>query len=184
MDQLDVTLHTPPEPITSLTNADAIIASLGLQPLEHEGGFFARTWTSPDLHPNGRAAASAIHYLLTPSTLSALHRLDADELWHFYAGDPVEHLQLMPSGESRRSLLGSDVLSDQLQQIVVPRGVWQGARILPASQQNTARHGWSLLGCTMNPGWWPEGFTLGNRHLLSQQFPSCNPLIEALTTRF
>src|ERR1044071_9437046 len=67
-------------------NADAqrIIAELRLAPLAREGGWFRQTWAT--------AAGSAIYYLMTPEDFSALHCLSSDEIWHFHAGDPVEHV--------------------------------------------------------------------------------------------
>jgi uncharacterized protein len=97
------------------SEASALIARLGLQPLPHEGGYFARTWTSRDTLANGRPIGTAIYFLLTPGAFSALHKLDADELWHFHAGDPVEHVQLLvPPTAAQHTLLGPALEAGQL----------------------------------------------------------------------
>jgi len=168
---------------THLSEADKIIAHLKLEPLASEGGFFARTWTSPDKLACGRAAATTIHFLITPTDFSVIHALDADELWFFQAGDPVEHLQLTPGvgANGQVTCLGQNVLGGQLPEITVPRGTWQGARILPPTNLAEKRCGWSLIACTMIPGWRSEGFQLGKRSMLFQLFPQYRSLIETLT---
>jgi len=185
-------------------SAAALIARLNLQPLPHEGGYFARTWTSRETLHNGRPLGTAIYFLLTPDGFSAIHRLDADELWHFHSGDPVEHLQLLPLSETlpptlpaastlsashsssatlppaatpaRLTRLGTDLTSGEIPQLTVPSGVWQGARLA----QN-ARLGWALLSCTMSPGWTDSGFELASRPALHERYPAHITLISALT---
>src|ERR1041385_8561277 len=85
--------------------AEEIIALLKLKPHPKEGGFFAETWRADEAIPPGvlpprysgpRAIGTCIYYLLTPTTFSAMHRLQSDEIFHFYLGDPVEMLQLWP----------------------------------------------------------------------------------------
>jgi predicted cupin superfamily sugar epimerase len=135
--------------------AEQIIAHLGLAPLPREGGWFRETyradleWPAGALaprHPGARAAGTAIYYLLTPDSFSALHRLPGDEVFHFYLGDPVEMLQLDPhSGAGRVVVLGNDLLAGQQPQAVVPGGVWQGSRLRPGGA-------FALLGTTMAPG--------------------------------
>lgn len=183
-------------------NPAALIAALGLQRLPHEGGYFRQTWRT-DL-------GSAILYLITPADFSALHRLRAAEIWHFHAGDPVEHVQLDPlDGGVRSTLLGSDVLAGYMPQLVVPAGVWHGARIavgqvpdltlshIPQDDQpkematfrahaegqveDPPYFGWSLLGCTMAPPWDEHGFELASRDALLRAFPAQADVIRVLT---
>src|SRR5207245_2095434 len=99
----------------------------------------------PARYGTDRWAGTAIYYLLTPDTFSALHRLPTDEVYHFYLGDPVEMLQLWPDGSGRVGTLGQDVRAGQLLQVIVPRGVWQGSRLRPGGA-------FALLGTTMAPG--------------------------------
>ena len=98
-----------------------------------------------DYYGGPRRAGTAIYYLLEPGTFSEMHKLKSDELFHFYAGDPVEQIQLFGSGAGERILLGSDLAAGQRPQVVVRRGVWQGARLVEGGA-------WALLGCTVTPG--------------------------------
>lgn len=153
--------------------AQQIIASLRLEPLPHEGGYYRQTWSSE--------AGSVILFLVTPDAFSSLHRLGSTEVWHFHAGDGVEHVQLDPAtGEVRVTRLGSDILGGEAPQCVVPGGVWQGARCAPVSR-TTGSVGYALLGCSMAPAWDEARFDLGNRDALLEGFPAAADWIRALT---
>ena len=163
--------------------AEQIRQLLGLVPLEAEGGDFAETYRATDVFPggltagawpDGRPLATAIYYLLTPGTFSAVHRLRSDEMFHFYLGDPVEMLQLDPAGEGRVVVLGTDLAAGQRPQILVPRGMWQGTRLLPGG-------GVALLGTTMSPGFDLRDFELGSRDTLMSRYPAHAERILALT---
>jgi predicted cupin superfamily sugar epimerase len=151
--------------------AERIIAALGLTPLPGEGGFFRVTSRTP--------TASAIYFLITLEDFSALHRLDRDELWHFHAGDPAEHVQLDPAtGDLRRVRMGPDVPAGDEPQVRVPAGSWQGARLDPAFPPH---HGYALFSCTMAPPWAESGCTFGARADLQRAFPAAATLVAALT---
>jgi uncharacterized protein len=161
-------------------NAEAqrLIAAFGLAPLPHEGGFFRQTWRS--------SAGSAIYFLLTDDDFSALHRLRTDEVWHFYAGDPVEHVQLDPRDGAhsvQHTRLGPNVLAGDAPQVVVPAGVWQGARLAgpPRVGSSTGLAGWALLGCTLAPPWEETRFELGAREVLLRAFPDHATIVHAFT---
>ena len=157
---------------------EEVVARLGLAPLPREGGYFRQIWVSATRLANGRAAGSAIWFLLTADDFSALHRMPAEELWHFYAGDPVEHVMLdAAAGAAQVTVLGTELLAQQRPQLTVPGGVWQGARLLPAGRLR----GWALLGCTVTPAWAEEEFELGLRPELLREFPGATGWIEALT---
>lgn len=126
--------------------ADEVIERLGLKP-HPEGGFFRETFRDPSsCGLGGRSAGTAIYYLLREEDSSAWHRLtDAAEVWHHYAGAPLE-LALSPGRGSRgmtRVRLGPDLAAGEEPQAVVPAGVWQHAQPLG---------GWVLVGCTVAPG--------------------------------
>jgi predicted cupin superfamily sugar epimerase len=108
-----------------MLSAQNLIDLLGLQPLPREGGYYRETYRSPDrlsVHDGfGKSASTAIYYLLTAETFSALHRLPTDEVYHFYRGDPVHLLQLPPDGPGRVVVLGTDLVAGQQPQCVVPR---------------------------------------------------------------
>ena len=158
-------------PTMMLTTAGALIQTLRLEPLPGEGGFFRQTWRSE--------TASAIFFLLTRDHFSALHRLDRDEVWHFYAGHPVEHLQLNPHDRTTTvTRIGPDVLAGEQPQLVVPANVWQGARLAP---QAAAADDFALLGCMVSPPWDERGFTLAERDALTRSFPGRVDLIRMLT---
>jgi len=140
--------------------ARQVVVRLGLVPLPAEGGFFRPTWQT--------SAGSAIWFLLTPEHFSALHRLNQDEIWHFYAGDRVTHVSLDPgTGNGRETILGANVLAGESPQHLAPAGQWQGARLLP----ETGGRGWALVGCTLAPPWDERGFELGQREKLVPAFP-------------
>ena len=163
--------------------AQELIARLNLQPHPKEGGFFRETYRSADVWPAAalpsryradRRASTAIYYLLTPGTFSALHRLQSDEVFHFYLGSPVRMLQLAPDGGSREVVLGPDVLAGQQLQVVVPRGVWQGSLLEPGGD-------FALLGCTVAPGFEYVDYEHGDRGALTAQYPASAELIRRLT---
>ncbi len=155
--------------------AAELIAALQLEPLPGEGGFFRQTYASKQRLPDGRAMGTAIYFLLTPDGFSALHRLETEELWHFYAGDAVEHLILDPAtNEGWKTRLGNKFAISQVPQLVVPGGLWQGARLAEGGA-------WALVGCTMSPGWEEREFTLGDRADLTARFPARAADIRAFT---
>ena len=128
----------------------------------------------PDEYGGDRSASTAIYYLLTPETFSAIHRVKSDEVFHFYAGDAVEMLQLWPDGAARRVIIHNDLAAGHEPQLVVPAGVWQGCRLIPGGN-------WALLGCTVAPGFDYADFELGNRIELLAQYPEHSVLVTALT---
>ncbi len=156
---------------------------LHLQPLVGEGGYYAESYRAdetiaaaalPGRYEGPRAYGTAIYYLLTPDTFSALHRLKSDEVYHFYLGSPVEMLLLWPDGKSEVVLLGQDITAGQRLQVVVPRGVWQGSRLLPGDE-------YALLGTTMAPGFDPADFEGGAREELLRSYPQERERILVLT---
>src|ERR1044071_414691 len=113
---------------------EEIIRVLNLKPLRPEGGFFAETYRSPilfhdqtdDRYNGPRNLATAIYYLLTPETFSAMHSLPGDEIFHFYLGDPVEMVRLKSDGSGEKIILGNDLAKGMRPQVLVPGAVWQG----------------------------------------------------------
>jgi predicted cupin superfamily sugar epimerase len=157
--------------------ADEVIAFLQLQPHPVEGGFFRETYRSgATLQQDGaiRSVSTAIYYLLTPKTVSALHRLPGDEVFHFYGGDPVRMLQLWPDGSTRSLALGPDLRAGHMPQLVVPGGVWQGSVLMDGGA-------WALLGATMAPGFDYADYTAGHRAELTAKYPAEAKMIERLT---
>jgi predicted cupin superfamily sugar epimerase len=139
---------------------------LKLVPLEKEGGFYRETYRSADAlttERGRRSESTAIYYLLTHDTCSLLHRLKSDEIYHFYLGDPVELVLLGPSHGEKR-ILGPDIVRGMHVQTAVPKGVWQGSRLVDGGN-------FALLGTTMSPGFEFEDFALGDRDELFALYP-------------
>jgi predicted cupin superfamily sugar epimerase len=165
-----------------MLTAPDVIRQLNLQPHPKEGGYFRETYRAAESLPAealaarygaARATSTAIYYLLTPNTYSALHRLQSDEVFHFYGGSPVEMLQLFPNGAGHTVILG-DLSSGGRPQVVVPRGVWQGSALrLPGE--------FALLGCTVAPGFDYADYENGQRETLIAQYPQFADLIRRLT---
>ena len=117
-----------------------------------EGGWYVETWRADPPGATGRPVASAILFLLPAGEESRWHRVDADELWQYSAGDPLE-LRIAPAdgGLVARYRLGPDVTATDTVQVVVPAGAWQAARPLGA---------WTLVGCVVAPAFTFDGFEL------------------------
>jgi len=132
-----------------MTTADQIIRKLGL--VRHpEGGWYRQTWIAGDT--TGRPAGTCIYFLLRAGETSHWHRVDAAEIWHFYAGAAVElRLAADSAGPAVPHRLGPDVLGQEAPQVIVPPHHWQAARSLGA---------WSLVGCTVSPAFQFDGFEL------------------------
>jgi uncharacterized protein len=134
--------------VPDTTLADRIIATLGLGP-HPEGGWYRQTWVADG---PGRPAGTAILFLLRAGERSHWHRVDATEIWHFHAGSPLLlSMAKKEAGPAHDIMLGPDVLSGQAVQGIVRAHHWQAARSLGD---------WSLVGCTVSPGFRFEGFHL------------------------
>lgn len=132
-----------------MPDARALIAALELQP-HPEGGWYRQTWVGPMV--DGRASGTAILFLLMAGERSHWHRVDADEIWLWHAGAPlVLSLAASDQGPAEDRVLGPEVFDGQSPQIVVPAHHWQAAQSLG---------GWTLVSCTVSPGFRFEGFTL------------------------
>jgi uncharacterized protein len=138
----------------SISSAAELIRLLDLRP-HPEGGAFVETFRDPE--PAGtRGHSTAIYYLLQAGEVSRWHRIDAVEVWHYYAGAPIELMLSDTRKESARTAaetrrLGTDLAAGERPQIVVPAGWWQTARSLGQ---------WTLVGCTVAPGFLYESFEL------------------------
>ncbi len=161
-----------------------LIATLGLQP-HPEGGYFCETYRAaesiaaealPARYVGSRSFGTAIYYLITADSFSSLHRVKSDEIFHFYSGDPVLMLQLLPDGSSRRIVLGTGFARGQRPQVVVPAGTWQGSMLVEGGR-------YALLGATVAPGFEYADFELGNRDALKTQYPNEADLITVLAPK-
>ena len=132
-----------------MRSAAQIIAELGLLP-HPEGGHYRETFRDNRLDDNGRAASTAIYFLLARGERSHWHRVDAVEIWHFHAGAPLA-LSIADERGRRTLRLGAELTAGEAPQVVVPAGAWQAAESLGD---------WTLVGCTVAPGFDFAGFEL------------------------
>lgn len=132
-----------------MSEATAIIRALDLKP-HPEGGHYRETFRDMPA-AGGRGAMTAIYYLLQAGEVSAWHRVDAAEIWHFYAGAPLALTLSSDGHETRIVHLGPDILAGQRPQATVPPQCWQTAKSLGA---------WTLVGCTVGPAFEFSGFEL------------------------
>jgi hypothetical protein len=141
---------------------------------EHlEGGYFKEVYRSAEMIPQqalpsrykgDRSFSTSIYFLLLSGTVSRLHRLVSDEVWHFYLGAPLEVMQVSPDGKKQKVILGQWVTAGQRIQHAVPAGYWFGAR--PA-----AGSAYSFAGCTVAPGFDFADFELADPESLFRSFP-------------
>ncbi|HEY0790148.1 MAG TPA: cupin domain-containing protein [Chthoniobacterales bacterium] len=136
-------------PSSAGKSGSEIIALLGLQP-HPEGGHYVETYRGP-LDGAERPPGSAIYYLLAEGEFSRWHRIDATEIWHWYAGAPLELRISEGAGSVQMTHLGHDFAAGERPQVIVPPFVWQAARSLGP---------WTLVGCTVNPAFTFSGFEL------------------------
>ena len=164
--------------------AEEVKKILSLAPHPREGGFYVRTYESGEMlapaefesgrYSSARHTGTAIYYLLEPDTFSEMHRLASDEIFHFYAGDAVELLQLYPEGCGVITRIGNRLELGERPQVVVKRGVWQGSRLALGGK-------WALLGCTVSPGFDFADYQAGSRETLCAGWPDYRVQIRALT---
>jgi predicted cupin superfamily sugar epimerase len=134
--------------MAGMATGDDIIRKLGLKP-HPEGGHFRETFRDTRSH-GGRAASTAILFLLKRGERSHWHRVDAVEIWHYHAGAPLA-LSIVDGSKEEIVRLGSDVHAGEFPQAAVPARAWQAAESLGD---------WTLVGCTVAPGFEFEGFEL------------------------
>ena len=177
-----ITSPIPPSNSPMGLKADQIAELLDLEP-HPEGGYYREVYRSrdtisasalPERYPGERSAGTAIYYLLTADTFSALHRLRSDEVLHSYLGVPVTAFLLYPDGAAETQRLGRDLRAGQTPQLVVPGGVWFGLFV-------EADEGYALTGTTVCPGFEFEDFELARREDLLEQYPQHSRHIRRLT---
>ena len=159
--------------MTRAADAAAILRALRLQPLPVEGILFRQTWKR---EAGGKILGTAIIAAITdnPDSFSAMHRLTDDEIWHFYAGDPIELLLLHDDGAVSQPVLGADILAGQQPQLVVPAGCWTGGRLAPGGTL-------AVFGTTMAPGFQSSSYEAGDRGELCRRWPQAADQIVRLT---
>jgi predicted cupin superfamily sugar epimerase len=155
-----------------------------LQLIKHpEGGYYREVYRSnefvhkknlPDRYSSFRSFSTSIYFLLEGSEFSSFHRLKSDEIWHFYEGSAIHVLMIFPNGEFKRIVLGQDFESNQVYQAVIPKGCWFAAQVNDPES-------FSLVGCTVSPGFDFEDFEMGKKGELLKLFPQHEALITTFT---
>lgn len=159
-----------------------IIKTLNLQ--KHpEGGFYRETYRSHgnineenlgDDYDGERSYSTCIYFLLTSENFSAFHRIKQDEIWHFYDGSPILLHMISPDGIYSNQKIGIDFNNDEVPQYVVPGGHWFAAEVIDEDS-------YSLIGCTVSPGFDFKDFELRNKKELTALFPGHQSIIKRLT---
>lgn len=159
-----------------------IIERLNLEP-HPEGGYFRETYRSSgkiqqdSLGPGFeglRNYSTCIYFLLTSNDFSAFHRIKQDEIWHFYDGSPIHLHVITPSGAYNKHLIGREMAQGETPQLVVPAGYWFAAEV-------PNENAYSLVGCTVSPGFDFRDFEMISRQELISLFPSHKQIISKLT---
>lgn len=152
-------------------NASHYIKTLNLLP-HPEGGYYKETYRSRefiDLERGKRSCSTGIYFLLEEGNFSAFHKIKSDELWHFYAGDALEVIEITKEGKLKITELGPDNF-----QYCVPTGNWFGSRVKKGGK-------FSLVGCTVSPGFDFADFEMANKESLEKEFPQHTKIINELT---
>ena len=165
-----------------MNHADYWIDKLHLS-AHPEGGYFRETYRAeekiahralPDRFNGDRNYSTAIHFLLKGNQKSLFHRIQADEMWHFYDGSGLDIYEIDGEGILTVHKLGLDLEEGQTPQVLIKAGNWFGARVNKPDS-------FCLAGCTVSPGFDFEDFQLGSRDELIKQFPDHKKIIEQLT---
>ncbi len=163
------------------TDATSWVTSLELSP-HPEGGFYKEVYRSsesiakaalPERFSGDRSYCTSIYYLLSAGDFSAFHRIRSDEIWHFYAGGPLD-LHILHNGAHTHVVIGRDVRAGQHLQYVVPAGAWFASTPRVGSE-------YALLGCTVSPGFDFADFEMARREDLISHYPSAATVVTALT---
>ena len=160
-----------------------VIKTLGLKHHPIEGGYFRETFRSnektlrgalPQRFDGDRSFMTQIYYVISPNRISSLHKMLADETWHFYLGSPINLVEITPDGKVIETKMGTDLSAGQVPQYTVANGNWLGAWNLEPDQ-------FSLVGCSVAPGMELDDYEHGLRADLLKMFPHLEDLIMKLT---
>ena len=165
-----------------MDSVQKIIQNLELLP-HPEGGYYKEVYRSKgtisaeclsDSYSGGRNYSTSIYFLLTSDVFSAFHKINQDEIWHFYKGSPILLHIISPKGAYQSVVIGNEIEKGQFLQYVVPGGFWFAAEVIKTSS-------YSLLGCTVAPGFDFDDFVLPTRKDLISYFPEHKDLITRLS---
>jgi uncharacterized protein len=163
-------------------NAEYFINHLGLEP-HPEGGYFKEVYRAEELidknslherYDGERVHSTSIYFLLKSENISAFHRLCSDELWHFYEGSSLTIFIIDENGKLEKVTLGSNLAAGEIFQYTVKKNQWFGASVNDTNS-------FSLIGCTVAPGFDFNDFELGKRAELLKTYPEHEDIIKKLT---
>lgn len=159
-----------------------IISKLQLEP-HPEGGYFKETYRSNGSisqdnlsadFTGSRNYSTCIYFLLTSDTFSAFHRINQDEIWHYYKGTSLKLHMISTDGSYTYACIGNNLDKGEIPQFVVPAKYWFAAEVID-------NNSYSLLGCTVFPGFDFRDFELTKRNVLLEKFPQHSEIIQKLT---
>ncbi len=163
-------------------NPEMIIEQLGLQ--KHpEGGWFSEIYRSneiiqkaslPARYSDDHCFSTSIYFLLKSGEISMFHRLKSDEIWHFYSGSPILLISINKNRQLQEAILGSNIEKGELMQYVFSAGSWFAAKPI---KENS----YSLIGCTVAPGFEYQDFELADRASLIKEYPMYEKIIKEFT---
>jgi len=165
-----------------MNKAEKIIQQLQLEP-HPEGGYFKETYRSTGKisqenlgsdYSGTRNYSTSIYFLLTSDKFSAFHRIKQDEFWHFYDGSSLRLHMISDIGDYSNVIIGRDLDKQEVPQFVVPGGYWFAAEVIN-------KNDFSLVGCTVSPGFDFADFELPGRKVLASRFPKLSQIINKLT---
>lgn len=160
-------------------DVEKIIKKLDL--IKHvEGGYYKRVYEASDTffsqrHNGNRCTGTSIYYLFTNTSFSAWHKLKSDEIWHYYYGSSVIVHSIDPNGEIHHAYLGNSIVNEKMDfQVIIPQGYWFAAELNEPTP-------FSLVGCTVSPGFKYQDFELGCFEKLIKQYPQYLDIITRLS---
>lgn len=165
-----------------MNRIDELVAKLDLQP-HPEGGFYKETYRSDGVIPKqslgsefsgDRNYSTGIYFLLTKGNFSAFHKINQDEMWHFYEGDPLRVHMIDESSTYSFQDIGLNLGAGEIPQFTVPAGVWFASEVAEGGN-------YSLVGCTVSPGFDFDDFELPSRKEMINKFPNHEKIITSLT---
>ncbi len=149
-------------------NVAYLVEKFKLKP-HPEGGFYSETYRATK-SDNGRSWSTGIYFLLGRGDISHLHRIDSDEMWHFYSGDPLKIIEIDEEGKLVETILGTNYKDGMVSQYTVKAGRWFCSLPVEASE-------YCFVGCTVSPGFEFSSFELAKREVMSSQYPEYKDLM-------
>lgn len=168
--------------ISKQSTIDKLVKQLDLLP-HPEGGFYKEVYRSEhtisqaalgDQFSGDRSYCTSIYFLITSENFSAFHKINQDEIWHYYSGSPLYVHVIDQNGKYTRHEVGLDIENEEVPQLVVPAGCWFASSVKNEDD-------FSFVGCTVAPGFDFDDFALADRKELTKEYPEHQAIIESLT---